>query len=274
MYRGDADWRAEPCLDFTFDIGDGLYGDSPVVPGLVPLDRNVDLDCGETLTDIHISDTSPKAFWRVQGDHTANQAYRARRFNIVIDDPNDCAIILSNVHGFTPYITVNRNLNTYWQGPLVDGKFLFTVEADQTGPMTVEVSTLNVREQGSFDIELDCSYEPFDPTTPLPGFPEVIYLDASTSNSIYLYGYGTGFIGSIPFYRSGTYPDHTYDTGDGLGTIFNLDGNWKLYMITPSGTVVFGRIYEVDGVLGGWLYDSDTYSSWGGSVNASFSETS
>jgi len=158
MFRGDAMGRTEPCLDFTFDILDGGYIPSPVIPGLIPRDSFLNLACGETIEGVEISTFSRHALYRTS-DFVANHSYLARFFNIQIDDPDDCAVILDNVDGFNPYVTVHRSGDVQWQGtPDVHGIFKFTVEIGQTGPMTVEISSVDRYETGSFDIELDCHF--------------------------------------------------------------------------------------------------------------------
>src|SRR5213596_1847552 len=108
MFRGVAGLRTEPCLDFTFDILDGGYIPTPVIPGLIPRDKILPLACDETIIDLPISDTSAHAFYRTT-NLTTNQGFLARFFTINIVSANNCAVQLSNVSGFSPYVTVNRS---------------------------------------------------------------------------------------------------------------------------------------------------------------------
>jgi hypothetical protein len=237
MARGDADYRGEPCLDFTYDILEWGYDPGPVIPGIDPRDPNINLACAETKENIQISDTSPKAFWRVQGDHVANQAYQARRFNIVINDPDDCAVILTNIQGFHAYVTVNRTLTIWWQGvPDANGVFKFTVGALQTGPMTVEVTTLEPYDQGSFDIELDCHYSA----------PAVlyIYLDSITTAAwLALDASAVSQFFRVPI----SSPDFHYVANNSMGNAFvgtiTYDDN---YLVLANGGLVYLGVDRYD----------------------------
>jgi len=155
MYRGDAMGRLEPCLDFTFDIGDGPFDPSPVSPGLTPRDLSQALECGDTIVGAQLSSSSPHSLYRTT-DLVTNTSYFARFFHIQVDDVGDYLLALANVHGFTPYVTVHRSGTIQWQGVLDGGEFDFSVTIEQTGPMVVEITTVDRYDQGSFDITLNC----------------------------------------------------------------------------------------------------------------------
>lgn len=163
-YRGDADYRGvaglrtEPCLDFTFDIGDGVYIPDPTIPVLIQRDRFLDLACGQTITDLSISDTSNHALYRTT-DLTANHGYLARFFLARADEVGDYCVRLGDVQGFSPYVTVHRSGEHQWQGELVGGCFNFSVATGQTGPITIEVSTVFMHEKGTFFIQFQCPAE-------------------------------------------------------------------------------------------------------------------
>lgn len=153
MFRGIGT-RMEPCIDFVFDILDGPFDSTDPRPGLHPLQPTVPIECGETITDIELTE-SGHAFYRTS-DRVANRAYYARRLLAQADNEGDYSIELDNVEGFTPYITVKRSETHQWQGVLTDGRFIFTLDDEQTGPLTIEVSSLNRYETGSFDATFNC----------------------------------------------------------------------------------------------------------------------
>ncbi len=207
MFRGDADYRGEPCTEFTFDILDGPYIDSPVIPGLHPRDLSLDLDCDEVHEGVSISDSSPHSLYRTT-DLTTNHGFLARRFNIQIDDAGDYAITLDNVDGFTPYIIVHRSSTTYWQGEAPEGGFPFTVSSTQTGPMVVEVTTKEKHEQGSCDVGLVCHTEEEvsidgNPPIAISGLPYALISGPATSalfdnTTPFFSSEPAGFVTSLP----------------------------------------------------------------------------
>ncbi len=156
MLRGRGVVGIEPCLDYTFDILLGDYEFPSVFPRLQPREGFLTIACGGSLTNVGITENSRHSFYRTNNLVT-NRAYFARFINTTLTDTGYYCFCLGSVHGFSPYVTVHRSTAIQWQGvPDGDGIFEFTVGAGQTGPATIEVSTLNRYETGSFSATLTC----------------------------------------------------------------------------------------------------------------------
>jgi len=140
-----------PPLDLRFVPGHYIPG----IPNVPPvLERIFDLDCPEDdEVGVVISPSSGQSFYRTN-DPIFNQRYRARLFVFQANSAGEYMIILSNVSGFSPFITASRSFATSWQA--TGDTLVFNVEADQTGPITIEVTTENPNEFGSFDLHLQC----------------------------------------------------------------------------------------------------------------------
>jgi PKD repeat protein len=138
-------------LDLRFNPGSFLAG----IPNVPPvLEQIFTLICpSDTETGVVISASSGQSLYRTN-DPIFNQRFRARLFLFQADIAGLYKITLSN-NTFSPYITASRNFATSWR---VSGtELMFVVGIEQTGPITVEVSTLNPQTFGSFDITLDCN---------------------------------------------------------------------------------------------------------------------
>jgi hypothetical protein len=143
----------------------------PLVPPV--LETIFDLNCpSDDEVGVVISPQSGQSFYRTT-DPIFNQRFRARLFTFQANSAGQYMIMLSNVSGFSPFITASRNFATSWQ--VAGDTLVFNVAADQTGPITVEVTTEFPMTYGEFDIHLQCEmgilvYWNMDETGPGPFF--------------------------------------------------------------------------------------------------------
>lgn len=139
-------------LDLRFNPGSFLAG----VPNVPPvLEEIFDLECespANEVFDVFISSQSGQSFFRTS-DVIFNQRFRARLFLFQANEAKLYTIIISN-NTFAPFITAHRAVGVEWQA--TGANLVINVAADQTGPITVEVTTQFPRTFGSFDIRLEC----------------------------------------------------------------------------------------------------------------------
>ena len=137
-------------LDLRFNPG-AFFAGVPNVPPV--LEKIFDLECPmDSETGVVISSQSGQSFYRTT-DPIFNQRYRARLFVFQANMAGSYTVTLTNA-SFSPFITASRDFATNWQ---IAGTTLnFTVAADQTGPITLEVTTQTPQIFGSFDLALTC----------------------------------------------------------------------------------------------------------------------
>jgi hypothetical protein len=138
-------------VTLRFNPGNFLAG----IPNVPPvLEEIFDLDCpSDDEVSVVISPQSGQSFYRTT-DSIFNQRFRARLFVFQANSAGTYMVMLSNISGFSPFITASRNFATSWQE--TGDMLVFDVAADQTGPITVEVTTEFPMTYGSFDIHLQC----------------------------------------------------------------------------------------------------------------------
>jgi hypothetical protein len=137
-------------LSLFVNPGGNNFAGVPNVPPV--LEEIFSVECNEMVEDVVISAQSGQSFYRTT-DPVFNQRYRARLFLFQVDDPGTYTIRAMN-NTFAPFITVSRSFGVFWQG--AGTSLTIDVSVEQTGPMTIEVTTEAAQTFGSFDLEVDC----------------------------------------------------------------------------------------------------------------------
>lgn len=156
----NANFRNAPGDGSTFVGGGNFKGSANppfVPPQLVPFMD--DLACGTTTREYDlIASTLSTSFFR-ETTLTGNQRYYARQGNFVIDTAGPVDITVTT-NGFTPYVSLVRSADYRLTEGDGSGVISGTIPSDQTGPFTLEVSSVEPFATGSFDVQISCATTP------------------------------------------------------------------------------------------------------------------
>lgn len=152
----DSFTHSEPCPSADLDVVE-----NPIVPWTtdpnspVIMDPFLTIACEETV-NAAISSYSSRPFFRMPDD-SGNSAFLSRH----IDSRFDVAgtYRLECTGSFSPFISVQRSLTRIWQG--VPPLFI-DVAAEDTGPVIIEVSSVNPHQMGNFSLTLHCPSSPVE----------------------------------------------------------------------------------------------------------------
>lgn len=132
----------------TLDPGHAVAGGIlPVIPFFPPI---LNLDCGGNVSGDITSICAHSVFRTV--DIITNQRYFARTVTFRADKVGNYTI--SVTADFSYFITASRDAEHIWFS--VDSDLTFTIDDKTTGPMTLEVTTVDPNVFGSFEVTLAC----------------------------------------------------------------------------------------------------------------------